>query len=98
MRFSLKQIKRIMWADKDVGRIAHGTLVVMCKFEMPRNDRFSHECVARAIELFLEELVRATLAEATAGGSLTIERGHLRAAVMTSPQFDFLRDVVNTDE
>ena len=72
------RIKRLMQADDDVGKIAQATPVLM----------------AKALDLFLEELMKSTTEIASSHGAKTVSAGHLRASIMRNEKFDFLKDIV----
>lgn len=72
------RIKRLMQADDDVGKIAQATPILM----------------AKALDLFLEELMKSTTEIATSHGAKTVSAGHLRASIMQNDKFDFLKEIV----
>eukprot|EP00240_Pyramimonas_obovata_P011607 CAMPEP_0118948498 /NCGR_PEP_ID=MMETSP1169-20130426/47942_1 /TAXON_ID=36882 /ORGANISM="Pyramimonas obovata, Strain CCMP722" /LENGTH=130 /DNA_ID=CAMNT_0006894943 /DNA_START=430 /DNA_END=819 /DNA_ORIENTATION=- len=72
------RIKRIMQSDEDVGKISQATPVVMSK----------------ALELFLQDLADDAVGAAHKRGSRTINASFLKEAIMSNPNFDFMKDVV----
>ena len=72
------RIKRLMQADDDVGKIAQATPILM----------------AKALDLFLEELMKSTTEIASSHGAKTVSAGHLRASIMQNGKFDFLKEIV----
>jgi len=73
------RIKRLMQADDEVGKIAQATPVLM----------------AKALDLFLEELMKSTTDIASSHGAKTVSAGHLRASIMGNEKFDFLKEIVD---
>jgi len=77
--FPVARIKRIMQADDDVGKVAQVTPVV----------------VSKALELFMISLVTKAAAEAKARNSKRVGALHLKQAITSNEQFDFLNDIVS---
>ncbi|KAH7076214.1 DNA polymeras-like protein epsilon subunit C [Paraphoma chrysanthemicola] len=77
--FPVARIKRIMQADDDVGKVAQVTPVV----------------VSKALELFMISLVTKAAAEAKTRNSKRVTTLHLKQAITTNEQFDFLNDIVS---
>src|SRR5258708_28761235 len=50
---------------------------------------------ARALELFMTELITKSAEEATARGSKRVLPAHLKQAVKANEQFDFLSEIVD---
>lgn len=67
-----------MQNDEEVGRVAASTLPV----------------VSRAIEVFIESLVKASSAACLSAGSRTIEVGHLKRCIESDVTFDYLKHMV----
>ncbi|ODV67116.1 histone-fold-containing protein [Hyphopichia burtonii NRRL Y-1933] len=76
--FPAARIKKIMQSDEDIGKVAQATPVV----------------VGRALEIFMANLVEASIIEAKKNGVKRIGASHIRSAVENTEQFDFLVDVV----
>jgi len=72
------RIKRMMQSDEEVGKIVKTTPLVM----------------AKALELFLTKLFKATADMALAHGARIIGPVHLKGAISDNDEFDFLEDVV----
>ena len=72
------RIKRVMQSDEEVGKIVKTTPLV----------------VAKALELFLTKLFKATADMALAHGARIIGPTHLKGAIQDNDEFDFLEDVV----
>ena len=72
------RIKRMMQKDEEVGKIVKTTPLVM----------------AKALELFLTKLFKATADTALAHGARIINPVHLKGAISDNDEFDFLEDVV----
>ncbi|EGG11186.1 uncharacterized protein MELLADRAFT_31422, partial [Melampsora larici-populina 98AG31] len=72
------RIKKIMQADEDVGKVAQATPLL----------------VSKAVEMFMESLVRASVYQAQNRGSRKVQAYHLKQAVMVTEAFDFLKDIV----
>ncbi|KAI4304770.1 hypothetical protein MLD38_040241 [Melastoma candidum] len=77
-RFPAAQIKKIMQADEDVGKIA---MVVPL-------------LVSKALELFLQELCNRTHEITLRKGAKTVNSLHLKQCVQTFNVFDFLKEIV----
>lgn len=76
--FPAARIKKIMQSDDDIGKVAQATPVV----------------VGRALEIFMANLVEASIIEAKKNGVKRISASHIRLAVENTEQFDFLVDAV----
>lgn len=76
--FPAARIKKIMQSDEDIGKVAQATPVV----------------VGRALEIFMANLVEASIIEARKHGVRRIGALHIRSAVENTEQFDFLVDAV----
>eukprot|EP00894_Picocystis_sp_ML_P001388 jgi/Pico_ML_1/51905/g368.t2 len=72
------RVKRVMQGDEDVGKIAHASPVL----------------IAKALELFLEDLCHKVAETTTERGARTISPGHLKQCILKHEKFDFLKDVV----
>merc|ERR1712100_136696 len=72
------RIKRVMQSDEEVGKIVKTTPLV----------------VAKALELFLTKLFKATADMALAHGARIIGPTHLKGAIQDNDEFGFLEDVV----
>lgn len=81
-QFPVARIKRLMQSDEDVGKVAQATPVV----------------VAKALELFMIQLVDASCDRAKQQRAKRVGIPHLYKAVMEEEKFDFLRDVVAKHE
>jgi len=77
-QFPVARIKRLMQSDEDVGKVAQTTPVV----------------VAKALELFMIQLVDASCERAKDKHAKRVGIPHLYKAVMEEEKFDFLRDVM----
>ncbi|CCE86057.1 Piso0_005704 [Millerozyma farinosa CBS 7064] len=76
--FPAARIKKIMQSDEDIGKVAQATPVI----------------VGRALEIFMANLVEASVVEAKKAGVRKISASHIRSAVENTEQFDFLVDAV----
>ncbi|GMM51828.1 negative cofactor 2 transcription regulator complex subunit [Starmerella bacillaris] len=81
-QFPVARIKRLMQSDEDVGKVAQATPVV----------------VAKALELFMIQLVDATCEKAKQKNAKRVSLSHLYNAVWEEEKFDFLRDVMQNYE
>ena len=77
--FPAARIKKIMQSDEDIGKVAQATPVI----------------VGRALEIFMANLVEASIIEAKKAGVRRIGASHIRSAVENTEQFDFLVDTVD---
>ena len=68
-----------MQSDEDIGKVAQATPVI----------------VGRALEIFMANLVEASIIEAKKAGVRRIGASHIRSAVENTEQFDFLVDTVD---
>lgn len=76
--FPAARIKKIMQSDDEIGKVAQATPII----------------VGRALEIFMANLVEASIIEAKRQGVKRISASHIRAAVENTEQFDFLVDAV----
>jgi len=67
-----------MQADEDIGKVAQATPLV----------------VSKALELFLADLLEAAAGEAQSKGAKKVAVHHIKRAILTQPNFDFLKDLV----
>jgi Dr1-associated corepressor len=81
-RFPVARIKKIMQADEDVGKVAQVTPVAICTSIPPllcfaicvvRVDL----CVAKALELFMDRIIKAVASETKARGAKKVTPSHL---------------------
>ncbi|KAK9828790.1 hypothetical protein WJX72_002084 [[Myrmecia] bisecta] len=72
------KIKQIMQADEEVGKIAKATPVI----------------IARAVELFVKQLVEKSEAVAKEKGAHTLTPSHVKAYVNSEETMDFLQDTM----
>ncbi|KAK9473473.1 DNA polymerase epsilon subunit C [Dipodascopsis tothii] len=77
-RFPVARIKKIMQADDDIGKVAQATPIV----------------VAKALELFMISLVQESCNQARQKNAKRVSPAHLKQAVMSMDQFDFLVETV----
>lgn len=77
--FPAARIKKIMQSDEEIGKVAQATPVI----------------VGRALEVFMANLVEASIKEAKRSGARRIGVSHVRSAVENTEQFDFLVGAVN---
>lgn len=68
-----------MQSDEDIGKVAQATPVV----------------VAKALELFMIQLVDESCKRARAKQAKRVSLAHLYQAIMEEEQFDFLREVMD---
>lgn len=66
-----------MQADEDVGKVSQATPTA----------------VAKALELYMIDLVKKGSLAAKSQGTKRVTATHLKSALMTDPQFDFLKDI-----
>ncbi|KAK9457767.1 DNA polymerase epsilon subunit C [Dipodascopsis uninucleata] len=78
-RFPVARIKKIMQADDDIGKVAQATPLV----------------VAKALELFMVALVEESCNQARQRNAKRVSPSHLKQAVLSTEQFDFLADIVS---
>ncbi|XP_059087912.1 dr1-associated corepressor-like [Tigriopus californicus] len=77
-RFPPARIKKIMQSDEEVGKVAAAVPVI----------------ISRALELFVETLLKRMDATMTERGARTMTPGHLKLCIHSEPRFDFLKDLV----
>ncbi|KAK9236006.1 DNA polymerase epsilon subunit C [Lipomyces kononenkoae] len=77
-RFPVARIKKIMQADDDIGKVAQATPLV----------------VAKALELFMISLVQESCNQARLRNAKRVSPSHLKQAVLSTEQFDFLAETV----
>ena len=73
-RFPVARIKKIMQADEDVGKVAQVTPVAVC---MPPIDEILADLVAKALELFMDRIIKAVSDETRARGARRVTPSHL---------------------
>lgn len=76
--FPAARIKKIMQSDEEIGKVAQATPVI----------------VGRALEIFMANLVEASIIEAKGQGVRRIGASHIKSAVENTEQFDFLVEAV----
>ncbi|GFN74607.1 Dr1-associated corepressor [Plakobranchus ocellatus] len=87
-RFPPARIKKIMQTDEEVGKVAAAVPVI----------------ISRALELFIESLIKETSRVTMTRNAKTLSTSHIKHTIETNKQFDFLRDLVanvpdhNTEE
>jgi hypothetical protein len=72
-RFPVERIKKIMQADEDIGKVAQVTPVAVC---MAARDEY-RLIAARALELFMDRIIKAVADETKAGGAKRVTPSHL---------------------
>ncbi|RGB34239.1 histone-fold-containing protein [Rhizophagus diaphanus] len=72
------RIKKIMQMDEDVGKVAQATPVL----------------ISKALELFMQSLIDHACQETRTRNAKRMSVSHLKKTIMTTEQFDFLKDVV----
>jgi hypothetical protein len=72
-RFPAARIKKIMQADEDIGKVAQVTPVAVCK-TAPYRYRL---IAARALELFMDRIIKAVTDETKARGARRVTPSHL---------------------
>ncbi|CAA93686.1 Transcription regulator complex subunit bur6 [Schizosaccharomyces pombe] len=77
-RFPVARIKKIMQADQDVGKVAQVTPVIMSK----------------ALELFMQSIIQESCKQTRLHQAKRVTVSHLKHAVQSVEQFDFLQDIV----
>lgn len=77
-KFPATRIKRIMRIDEEVGKVAQVTPFL----------------IGKGLELFLSEIVQGCLKETVAKGAKKVTSSHLKKAIETTEQLDFLKDLV----
>jgi len=78
-KFPVARIKRIMQADEDVGKVAQVTPTA----------------VSKALELFMISLVTKAARQARAESARKVTAAHLKRAVQSDEQFDFLAEIMS---
>lgn len=81
-KFPMSRLKKIMQSNEDIGKISSSVPVV----------------ASRAIELFLEELVSLTHAEAKKRGSNRLLYEFVRSVISNNPKFGFLKTTDDTSD
>lgn len=77
-RFPPARIKRIIQQDDDVGKVAAAVPVI----------------ISRALELFIESLIRNASKITRARNAKTLTTTHLKQCILAENKFDFLKDLV----
>ncbi|XP_068280895.1 dr1-associated corepressor [Nyctibius grandis] len=79
-RFPPARIKKIMQTDEEIGKVAAAVPVI----------------ISRALELFLESLLRKACHVTQSRNAKTMTTSHLKQCIELEQQFDFLKDLVAT--
>ncbi|XP_066466540.1 dr1-associated corepressor [Tiliqua scincoides] len=77
-RFPPARIKKIMQTDEEIGKVAAAVPVI----------------ISRALELFLESLLRKACHVTQSRNAKTMTTSHLKQCIEFEQQFDFLKDLV----
>ncbi|KAJ3225383.1 hypothetical protein HK099_006924 [Clydaea vesicula] len=77
-RFPEARIKKIMRLDDDVGKVAKATPVL----------------ISKALEMFMKSLIDECTKETRSRNAKKISVVHLKATVLNTDKFDFLREIV----
>uniref|UniRef100_A0A8C8RB32 Dr1-associated corepressor n=1 Tax=Pelusios castaneus TaxID=367368 RepID=A0A8C8RB32_9SAUR len=75
---SLARIKKIMQTDEEIGKVAAAVPVI----------------ISRALELFLESLLKKACQVTQSRNAKTMTTSHLKQCIELEQQFDFLKDLV----
>ncbi|EMR08999.1 hypothetical protein PNEG_02775 [Pneumocystis murina B123] len=78
-KFPIARIKKIMQADEEVGKVAQITPVV----------------VSKALELFMQSIVDETVKQARIKQAKKVTITHMKNAIQSADQFDFLIDIID---
>ncbi|ODN00376.1 Dr1-associated corepressor [Orchesella cincta] len=78
-RFPPARIKKIMQSDEEVGKVAQAVPVI----------------ISRALELFVESLLKKAEGVTHSRNAKTLTPSHLKQCIMAEQRFDFLKDVVS---
>lgn len=79
-RFPPARIKKIMQTDDEVGKVAAAVPVI----------------ISRALELFVESLIKKANDVTQARNAKTLTTTHLKQCILAENKFDFLKDLVAT--
>ncbi|XP_073514533.1 dr1-associated corepressor isoform X1 [Phyllobates terribilis] len=79
-RFPPARIKKIMQTDEEIGKVAAAVPVI----------------ISRALELFLESLLKKACQVTQSRSAKTMTTSHLKQCIELEQQFDFLKDLVAT--
>jgi len=79
-RFPPARIKKIMQTDEDVGKVAQPVPVI----------------ISRALELFVENLLKKANDITSQRGARTLTPSHLKMCIKSEKRFDFLKELVST--
>nr|XP_033813343.1 dr1-associated corepressor isoform X2 [Geotrypetes seraphini] len=77
-RFPPARIKKIMQTDEEIGKVAAAVPVI----------------ISRALELFLEALLKRACQVTQSRNAKTMTTSHLKQCIELEQQFDFLKDLV----
>jgi len=78
-RFPPARIKKIMQSDEEVGKVAQAVPVI----------------ISRALELFVESLLKKAETVTQGRNAKTLTPSHLKQCIMAESRFDFLKDLVS---
>lgn len=79
-RFPPARIKKIMQTDEDVGKVAQPVPVI----------------ISRALELFVENLLKKANDITSQRGARTLTPSHLKMCIKSEKRFDFLKELVSS--
>lgn len=77
--FPAARIKKIMQSDEEIGKISQATPIIL----------------GRILEIFITNLVEASIIEARSQGVKRINASHVRSAIEKTDQFDFLLESID---
>nr|CAG4645908.1 EOG090X0H1B [Lynceus sp. MCZ IZ 141354] len=77
-RFPPARIKKIMQSDEEIGKVAAAVPVI----------------ISRALELFVEGLLRKSLEITVSRNAKTLSPAHLKQCILSEARFDFLKEHV----
>ncbi|XP_071962259.1 uncharacterized protein [Antedon mediterranea] len=77
-RFPPARIKKIMQTDEDIGKVSQAVPVL----------------ISKALEIFLEALVKKSHEKTKARNAKTMTRSHIKQCIENESKFDFLKDLV----
>jgi len=79
-RFPPARIKKIMQTDEEVGKVAQPVPVI----------------ISRALELFVENLLKKANDITSQRGARTLTPSHLKMCIKSESRFDFLKELVSS--
>ncbi|EIW67347.1 hypothetical protein TREMEDRAFT_19812, partial [Tremella mesenterica DSM 1558] len=88
------RIKRIMQMDEEVGKLSASVPHMICELSVFSSIVPSQGVLPKSLERFMQSLLEEGTKEARSRGSKKVTPNHLKTAIQSNPNFDFLLEKV----